>query len=292
MGFTDEENPTEQDRLGSNVLPIAAADAVLPVHPAADVDAALSDEHRQSEQLRRALRASEESLRRVDDLIAMVSHDLRSPLSSIQLNVQSILRSRRSLPRWVRLRLLRVEDLVRHTAQLINDLLVMEQGSHRVPALRREELDLTAFVRQTVALLGEQIEAARSSVRIHCDGPVIGHWDRVYLRQIVANLVTNAIKYGAGKPFEIAIGRHPADGAPAEAHAVSIVVSDHGIGIPDGDHQRIFDRFEQLRPTDPRNGVGLGLWIVAEAAHRLHGTVRLRSAPGQGSTFIVELPDR
>jgi signal transduction histidine kinase len=286
MGFTDEENPPEEDRFGSNVLPIGGGeDTVLPPLPA-DLEAALADERRKNAELRRALRDAEQGLRRMDDLISMVSHDLRSPLSSIQLNIQSILRARRSLPRWAHLRLLRAEELVRYTAQLISDLLVMEQGNHRVPALRREELDLASFVRQTVALLAEQIEAARSSVRIQCDGPIVGRWDRVYLGQIVSNLVSNAIKYGAGKPFEIAIGR------ATDGEAVSIVVRDHGIGVAEGDSQRIFDRFHQLQPTDPRHGVGLGLWIVAEAAQRLQGTVHLRSAPGQGSTFIVELPDR
>jgi signal transduction histidine kinase len=84
---------------------------------------------------------------KTDELISMVSHDLRSPLSSIQLNIQSILHSRRSLPQWVRARLLRAEELIRHMAQLINDILIVERGHHRAPPRSEEPIDLLIFVR-------------------------------------------------------------------------------------------------------------------------------------------------
>jgi signal transduction histidine kinase len=290
MGLTDEGNPTEQGRFGSTGLastePRPSPPREMDLEPALALEHALADEQTRNEQLRLALREVEESTRRGDDLISMVSHDLRSPLSSIQLNVQSVLRSTRPVPHWIRLRLLRAEELIRYTAQLINDILIIERGNGRAPsdAGSEEEIDLHAFIRHAVSLLDEQIAAARCSVTIQCDGRLVGRWDRVYLSQIVSNLVSNAIKYGAGKPFEIVLGRCKA--------GVRIVISDHGIGLADGDHQRIFERFEQLRPTDSHNGVGLGLWIVAEAAHRLNATIRLRSIPGEGSTFIVELPAR
>jgi signal transduction histidine kinase len=221
-------------------------------------------------------------VQRSDALMSMATHDLRSPLGSIQLNIQSILHARRPVPRWIRSRLSRAEELVRHAAKLISDLLTFER-SRLVPSEpSAEEMDLDAFVRQTIDLLEEQIHAAKCSVYIQCEGPIRGRWDKVCLAQIVSNLVGNAIKFGAGKPLEVTIGRSPA--------GVRIVVSDHGIGLAESDHQRIFERFEQLQPTTVQSGVGLGLWIVAEATHRLKGSVRLRSAPGEGSTFIVELP--
>jgi signal transduction histidine kinase len=298
MGLTDEGNPTEAeaDRFGSNVLPASDARSM----GADELWQALTHERRRSEQLATALRESQESVRRTDDLISMVSHDLRTPLSSIQLNVQSILHSRRLLPRWVRGRLLRVEELVRHSAQLISDVLTIERfdprrGPFKTAAANGaddgrpgddrgalEATDLHAFVRETVSLLHEQIAAAKCSVRIQCDGALAGTWDRVYLGQIVSNLVTNAVKYGAGKPFEITLCRR--------AEGVRMVISDHGIGVAEQDQERIFERFQQLRPTNAQSGVGLGLWIVAEAAHRLNGSIRVRSIPGEGSAFIVDLP--
>ena len=280
MGFTNEGNPAGQDRFESGGL--LTGDTELSER-AADLEKALADERRRIEQLSLALHESEESVQRSDALISMATHDLRSPLGSIQLNIQSILHARRPVPRWIRSRLLRAEELVRHAAQLISDLLTLERSRLAASDGGDEELDLHAFVRDAIHLLDEQIEAAKCSVYIQCEGPVCGRWDKVCLGQIVSNLVSNAIKFGAGKPLEVAIGRG--------AGVVRIVVSDHGIGLAERDHQRIFERFEQLHPTSVQNGVGLGLWIVAEATHRLKGSVRLRSAPGEGSTFIVELPE-
>jgi signal transduction histidine kinase len=279
MGFTNEGNPADQDRFGGNrVLGGSETHAAS----TADLERALADERRRAEQLSAALHESEENVQRSDALMSMATHDLRSPLGSIQLNIQSILHARRPVPRWIRSRLSRAEELVRHAAKLISDLLTFERSRLLPSEPSAEEMDLDAFVRETIGLLDEQIRAAKCSVYIQCEGPIRGRWDKVCLGQIVSNLVGNAIKFGAGKPLEITIGRSSA--------GVRIVVSDHGIGLAEGDHQRIFERFEQLQPTTVQSGVGLGLWIVAEATHRLKGSVRLRSAPGEGSTFIVELP--
>jgi signal transduction histidine kinase len=279
MGFTNEGNPADQDRFGgSGVLGDGESHSPRMV----DLERALADERRRSEQLSLALHESEENVQRNDALMSMATHDLRSPLGSIQLNIQSILHARRPVPRWIRTRLSRAEELVRHAAKLISDLLTFERGRLVTADANAEEMDLHAFVRDTIGLLDEQIRAAKCSVYIQCEGPVTGRWDKVCLGQIISNLVGNAIKFGAGKPLEITIGR--------SSGSVRIVVSDHGIGLAARDHQRIFERFEQLNPTTSQSGVGLGLWIVAEATHRLKGSVRLRSAPGEGSTFIVELP--
>jgi len=279
MGFTNEGNPADQDRFaGNRVLGGGETHAAS----TADLERALADERRRAEQLSAALHESEENVQRSDALMSMATHDLRSPLGSIQLNIQSILHARRPVPRWIRSRLSRAEELIRHAAKLISDLLTFERSRLLPSEPSAEEMDLDAFVRETIGLLEEQIRAAKCSVYIQCEGPIRGRWDKVCLGQIVSNLVGNAIKFGAGKPLEITIGR--------SAAGVRIVVSDHGIGLAEGDHQRIFERFEQLQPTTVQSGVGLGLWIVAEATHRLKGSVRLRSAPGEGSTFIVELP--
>ena len=279
MGFTDEGNPTDRDRFAGSAV-LGNNDR----HPerTADLERTLAEERRRIEQLSLALHESEESVQRNDALISMATHDLRSPLGSIQLNIQSILHARRPVPRWIRTRLSRAEELVRHAAKLISDLLTFERSRLVTADANAEEMDLHAFARETIGLMEEQIRAAKCAVYIQCEGPIHGRWDKVCLGQIISNLVGNAIKFGAGKPLEIAIGRSSA--------GVRIVVSDHGIGLAERDHQRIFERFEQLQPTTVQSGVGLGLWIVAEATHRLKGSVRLRSAPGEGSTFIVELP--
>ena len=249
MGFTDDENPME-DGFGSNPLE--------------------ADERQRSAELEAALRESQTAARRMNELVSIVGHDLRSPLSSVQLNVQSLLRSRRPLPQWARVRLRRADELIRHMAQLLNDLLTVERNAHQRAPTRPTDIDLVAFVRNTVSLLHEQMEAAKISVCIRCDEPIVGRWDRLCLSQIVTNLVTNAI---------------------ARAGSIArIAISDHGVGLDEADHERIFERFAQVNATDGQAGVGLGLWIVAEATQRLGGRVRIQSTPGEGSTFIVDLP--
>jgi signal transduction histidine kinase len=99
---------------------------------------------------------------------------------------------------------------------------------------------------------------------------------------VVLNLVTNAIRYGAGKPIDVSV--QPTNGA------VLIQVKDHGIGIAPEDQARIFERFE--RGTASRNfgGLGLGLYITRQIVEAHGGTIRVQSAPEMGSTFTVSLP--
>ncbi len=104
------------------------------------------------------------------------------------------------------------------------------------------------------------------------------------LEQIVGNLLSNAVKYGAGRPVDVGVS---ADGATA-----TLVVRDHGIGIPPEDLPRIFERFERAASSRQQSGFGLGLWIVRRLVDALGGRIDVRSAPDEGSTFRVELPRR
>jgi signal transduction histidine kinase len=119
-------------------------------------------------------------------------------------------------------------------------------------------------------------------VVVHADAELVGRWDRSRLEQIVLSLLSNALKYGAGKPVEI------------EAHlvddAVSLSVADHGIGIEPAALARIFDRFERAVSMRHYGGLGLGLFVAREIAAAHGGRVEARSRPGAGSTFTVTLP--
>ena len=99
--------------------------------------------------------------------------------------------------------------------------------------------------------------------------------------QVVTNLVSNALKYGAGKPVKVRI-------EPA-GHLVRIVVHDQGIGIAAGDHERIFERFDERRPATSVASAS-GSWITRQILELHGGRVFVESALGQGSSFIVELP--
>ena len=109
----------------------------------------------------------------------------------------------------------------------------------------------------------------------------VGFWDRTRLDQVVTNLLANAIKYGAGSPIDVRVE------APVGRAVLSI--HDRGIGIPEEDQRRIFQRFERAVSQRNYGGFGLGLWIVRQIVEAQGGAVQVASQPGLGSTFTVEL---
>ncbi|HEX6837103.1 MAG TPA: ATP-binding protein, partial [Polyangia bacterium] len=129
-------------------------------------------------------------------------------------------------------------------------------------------------------------ESARQSVALRLQAPpsLVGIWDRSRLDQILTNLVTNAIKYGQGKPVEIVVS---SAGDSAELRVV-----DHGIGVDPAQQERIFGKFERAASQRNYGGLGLGLWITRELVELMRGQVRVESAAGAGATFIVSLPCR
>jgi signal transduction histidine kinase len=129
-------------------------------------------------------------------------------------------------------------------------------------------------------------EAQRGHYRLQLEAsqPVLGRWDPLRLDQVVTNLLSNAMKYGEGKPIEIAVWR--------EAESALVRVRDHGIGIPLDQIDRIFGRFERAVSERAYGGLGLGLYIVRRFVEAHGGRVRVESREGEGSTFTVELPLR
>ena len=102
------------------------------------------------------------------------------------------------------------------------------------------------------------------------------------LEQIFTNLLSNAIRYGANRPIEVRLG--------GDVQQIELSVRDHGIGIPEAEHERIFQRFERAGKTRSSGGFGIGLWTVRQSCLAMGGQVTVQSSPGVGSEFIVMLP--
>jgi signal transduction histidine kinase len=117
---------------------------------------------------------------------------------------------------------------------------------------------------------------------VRADEAATGCWDRMRLDQIVTNLVSNAIKYGEGKPIAVTTA--------VRADRVVLTVEDHGGGIPQELQRQIFEPFVRAARAHAAGGLGLGLHIVRDLTRRMGGDVWVDSAPGQGATFTVELP--
>jgi signal transduction histidine kinase len=166
--------------------------------------------------------------------------------------------------------------------QLIDELMDISKIAAGRLSLHLEETDLSALVREVVLRLGDEATRARCAISLVAPVPVVGLWDRVRIEQVVTNLLTNALKFGAGTPIDLVVE------SAGEVSRVS--VRDRGIGVAPEDAERIFQRYEQAVSTRAYGGMGLGLYIVRQIVEAHGGTIRLESEPGSGSTFTVDLP--
>jgi PAS domain S-box-containing protein len=218
-----------------------------------------------------------------DEFLSIASHELRTPLTPLVLAVQSLAaldESAESDP--IRRKLLesairQVERLVRLIDELL-DVTRIDEGLE----LARAQTELGDLVEQVVARWSPELGRAGCEVSLHRDGPIVGCWDALKIEQVVANLLANAIKFGAGTPIEIEVGQ--------DVERAHLAVTDHGLGIDRERQRRIFDRYERAVPARNYGGLGLGLYICRRIVEAHGGTITVASEPGAGSTFTVELP--
>jgi signal transduction histidine kinase/DNA-binding response OmpR family regulator len=236
----------------------------------------------------RLYREAQEAILARDEFLSIASHELKTPLTSLQLQVQTLLRaahksgqSKLSLERIIN-KLKLADQQTERLAGLINELLDVARIRSGQIDMRIEEIDLTEIVKTVAARFEEQLAQAGYELRLVCPEPAMVCGDRLRLEQVVTNLLSNAIKYGAGQPIEISVWQ--------TGESVQLAVHDHGIGIAPEHLERIFVRFERAVSSDNYGGLGLGLYIVQRIIEALSGTIRVQSELGCGSTFTVSLP--
>ncbi len=234
-------------------------------------------------QAQEARAAAENAVRLRDEFLTIASHELKTPLTSLNLQLQSLLRgARKAADGPLTARLDKAQRQIQKLARLMDDLLDVSRLTTGRLVLQVEEVDLVQVVREVLERFQE--EPARDGTRLTLQGEasVVGRWDRGRLEQVVTNLVANAMKYGAGAPVEVAVR---SSGAMA-----LLEVKDAGIGIAPEDLERIFGKFERAVPVRRYGGFGLGLYIVKQWVEALGGAVDVESSQGQGATFRVVLP--
>jgi PAS domain S-box-containing protein len=229
--------------------------------------------------------ALQQAVRHRDEFLSVASHELRTPLTTLKLTAGTIARILQTNPERLNReelgkKVARLDAGVNRLDRLVALLLDVSRITSGRLELERDEVDLAAVIRDVCDHFRED---AGAELRVQADGPVLGRWDRSRLDQLVTNLVSNAVKYGDGKPVDIALER-------ASDAVARLVVRDHGIGIDPADHQRVFERFERASCARRFMGIGLGLWIVRQIAEAHGGAVRVDSALGQGASFTVDLP--
>lgn len=222
------------------------------------------------------------------DFVSKVSHELKTPLTSIRLFVETLKLKRAQSPEQVDECLDLIARETDRLSQRIDQLLEwgrMEAG-RRVYDLRPE--DIAAVVREAVDHFAPlQLQGdATLNLDIPDDLPRVA-MDRPALVMALLNLISNAYKYG-GRPRTIDVEVEAVD----DGKAVEIRVRDNGEGIPRHEHKRIFQKFYRRddRLSRGQEGSGLGLSIVAHVVRAHRGDVRVESEPGHGATFSIELP--
>jgi len=217
-----------------------------------------------------------------NEVVHTVSHDLRSPLTSVIGYTELIARAG-SLNDIQQDFLKRIQESVQHITTLMNDLL--ELGSIEAGLdTRREWVQLDGLLHYTLDMLQGQIKTKHIKVQTDiADKLPALRANPVRLRQVLDNVVGNAIKY-SNQDGEVDIS------IKSEGDQIILQVSDNGPGIPSQDQARIFDKFYRGRNMDKREGSGLGLAIVKSIIDAHQGRIWVESNLGQGSTFFIVLP--
>jgi signal transduction histidine kinase len=247
----------------------------------------------------------QEAVRVREDFVSIAGHEMKTPLTALQLTIESLTRlchppaTESTLPATgvaprplasqpppidpqIVVKADSVQRQVRRLIRLVDQLLDVSRIAAGRFKLAVETFDLAALTAAIIARATEERGPGQSTIELICDGPVVGTWDRLRVDQVITNLISNAVKYGERTAIQIRVGRTEA--------GVQVAVSDGGIGIEVAQQERIFDRFE--RAVSDRNvaGLGLGLWIVRQILEAMNGRIRVESQPGRGATFTVDLP--
>lgn len=239
---------------------------------------------------RKAREAAEEAIRARDEFLSIASHELKTPLTTIILRIQSTLDSilNQSLANFSGEKLVSslniAHDQTRRLQNLIKDLLNFSLITTGKLELELKEDDLTTLVKSVLNRFEDHLTLAGCSVKLEASQHIKGLWDQVRLDQAISNLLTNAIKYGEGTPIEITV--------TSEGDKARITVSDKGIGIDPKVQKTIFERFKRGTSEIKFQGLGVGLFIVKQIVEAHGGRVLVKSKLGEGSKFTLELPIR
>jgi PAS domain S-box-containing protein len=223
-----------------------------------------------------------------DEFMSIAGHELRTPLTSLILQTQL---RRRSLKRaddssFTDIKLAKMfesdDRQLQRLTRLIDDMLDISRINSGKLSMNLEEFELCTLVNDVVERNLELFKAKGAEIKIDSDMPINVRWDRFRIEQVITNLLTNALRYGASKPIHIEVRNEL-------GHAV-IIIKDQGIGIAKEDLERIFHRFERVSGTNETKGLGLGLYIVSQIIEAHNGSIKVESHPGKGSAFTIEMP--
>ena len=224
---------------------------------------------------------AQEGIRLRDEFLSIVSHELKTPLAGLLLQVEALV-TRADLDHKTRDKLVKARESGERLDQLIETLLDVSRIATGRFVLSPQRFDFAALTREIVDSFTTSATKAGCELRLAAPTEMIGQWDRVRMSQVVANLLSNAIKYGAGHPIDIDVSR-AGDEAVFE-------VRDRGPGVDPTIQSRIFERFERAASTRHYGGLGIGLYVVREIVTAHGGLVGVESSRDGGARFMIRVP--
>ena len=253
---------------------------------------ALEQSRREQEELLKQLQRTqlelEQAVRMRDDFMSIVAHEVRTPLNGLiletQLRKMHLARDNASAFTLDKMHAMvdRDERQIKSLIRLIEDMLDVSRIRTGKLSIRPTRFDLVQLVSNLLQNFTPQVKAAESSVTLTAEQPVVGSWDEFRIEQVISNLLTNALRYGAHSPIDVRV--YNQDGQ------ARVEVQDRGIGIGEENQKRIFQQFERVSAKTVVAGLGLGLFISEQIVAAHGGTITVESRIGEGALFRVCLP--
>lgn len=220
-----------------------------------------------------------------DDFMSIASHELRTPITSLKMQMELVAKKFNQPGEVDKDKILYLvssaQKQVGRLIGLIDNLLDASRVTAGKLVLNKELVDISGLSFDVVERL-KLLDSRGPEISTSITPSLSGNFDKLRLEQIMINLLTNAIKYGDGKPVSFTV--------QDEQGWLSIKVKDNGIGIAPEDLTKVFDRYERIRNQARAQGLGLGLYILKQIVNAHGGEVQVESEVGSGSTFTVTLP--
>lgn len=236
------------------------------------------------ERVRLRTRELELALKSRDEFLSIASHELKTPMTSLRLQLQIALRKIQKgsgtaeMDKSLEVALRQVSSIT----NLVNDLLDISRIQTGNMDLTKSEFNLSELVDEVAHRFSEQVKLANNQLELRLDPDASGSWDAGRIEQVITNLISNAIKYAPRTKIVVT--------TKSFGKTVVLEVKDEGPGIEEGKLESIFNRFERGSNAQNVGGLGLGLFIVKKIVELHHGKIVAESSPGKGARFIVELP--
>lgn len=245
---------------------------------ASNIDRSLSKKNLLNETLRHAILGR-------DEFLNIASHELKTPLTSLKLQTQIILKniSGNELNQKKVFQMLEQSNRsIDRITRVVNDMLDISRLSTGKLHLQAEAVSMNSLILDVIERMNPIAESVGSTISFEAKEEITGQWDRFRLDQVLTNLLSNATTYAPGTRIDIKLWK--------EKNKAWVSVTDHGHGIAKDEFDRIFHRYERGKDTQGQRGLGIGLYIVKEMITKHNGEISVESELGKGAKFTFCLP--